>query len=398
MMGTHLRNFKTITLTIALSLPIASQAQYAPSADDGSFGVFTTQAPQASLKGQVNLKLNSQYNTYDIDSTPSTNAAAAAVSFGLSDRLELSGQVTGLDARTGSAASSRINIGLARLGVKLNLYANRMSGFAHGLKLNVANSSRSLFSQTGAGESLKDEYSVEALYLTSIPLSYRLKSTINVGYAHNDLRSNRTIEDQIVTSLALQWRHSKRLSFLAGVHAGTTIDSRSEYKNDHIMLSTGIHYALSSGIGLEMAINRNMDGLRSSMAKRDGWGIQFGLNLALETRMSDSDRDGVDDRNDLDLNTPRGWAVDRFGVPMDTDKDGVADTVDLEVRSPFGAKVDAYGVSVKTGESNSEVNTGSGSETDTHGQAASRAARKRVLRNYKITVDRLPTTGFGTLT
>jgi outer membrane protein OmpA-like peptidoglycan-associated protein len=57
----------------------------------------------------------------------------------------------------------------------------------------------------------------------------------------------------------------------------------------------------------------------------------------------DSDGDGVEDRNDLCPDTPRGVEVDTTGCPLDADMDGVGDYMDQCPDTPRGAVVDATG-------------------------------------------------------
>ena len=57
----------------------------------------------------------------------------------------------------------------------------------------------------------------------------------------------------------------------------------------------------------------------------------------------DSDGDGVEDRNDLCPDTPRGVEVDTTGCPLDADMDGVGDYMDQCPSTPRGAVVDEVG-------------------------------------------------------
>ena len=57
----------------------------------------------------------------------------------------------------------------------------------------------------------------------------------------------------------------------------------------------------------------------------------------------DSDGDGVEDRNDLCPDTPRGVEVDTTGCPLDADMDGVGDYMDQCPNTPRGAVVDEVG-------------------------------------------------------
>ncbi len=59
----------------------------------------------------------------------------------------------------------------------------------------------------------------------------------------------------------------------------------------------------------------------------------------------DYDGDGVYDRVDNCVDTPKGCAVDKFGCEYDTDGDGVCDGIDQCLNTPKGAKVNATGCS-----------------------------------------------------
>jgi outer membrane protein OmpA-like peptidoglycan-associated protein len=57
----------------------------------------------------------------------------------------------------------------------------------------------------------------------------------------------------------------------------------------------------------------------------------------------DSDGDGVEDKNDLCPDTPKGVEVDSTGCPLDADMDGVGDYMDQCPNTPRGAVVDEVG-------------------------------------------------------
>ncbi len=57
----------------------------------------------------------------------------------------------------------------------------------------------------------------------------------------------------------------------------------------------------------------------------------------------DSDGDGVEDKNDLCPDTPKGVEVDSTGCPLDADMDGVGDYMDQCPNTPRGAVVDETG-------------------------------------------------------
>lgn len=62
----------------------------------------------------------------------------------------------------------------------------------------------------------------------------------------------------------------------------------------------------------------------------------------------DMDGDGVFDRLDRCVNTPKGCIVDEWGCEKDADGDGVCDGVDRCPNTPRGAEVDEHGCSETT--------------------------------------------------
>ena len=67
-------------------------------------------------------------------------------------------------------------------------------------------------------------------------------------------------------------------------------------------------------------------------------------NKLAEDLFKDTDEDGVPDRLDKELKTPKGNPVDVKGVTLDNDKDGIPDKKDKEPFSPPGYPIDQYGV------------------------------------------------------
>lgn len=59
--------------------------------------------------------------------------------------------------------------------------------------------------------------------------------------------------------------------------------------------------------------------------------------------LEDSDRDGVEDDNDMCARTPRGVKVDRDGCPFDNDNDSIPDYEDRCPKTPQGEVVDSRG-------------------------------------------------------
>ena len=65
-----------------------------------------------------------------------------------------------------------------------------------------------------------------------------------------------------------------------------------------------------------------------------------------EMTLGDEDGDGVRNLDDMCLGTPAGVEVDSVGCPPDTDKDGVPDYRDVEVNSPENSVVDSNGLAL----------------------------------------------------
>jgi OOP family OmpA-OmpF porin len=75
------------------------------------------------------------------------------------------------------------------------------------------------------------------------------------------------------------------------------------------------------------------------------YSITAGITFYLQPTR-DSDKDGVEDSEDMCPSTPPGVKVDIFGCPVDSDKDGVPDYLDKCPNTPKGVKVDKNGCPV----------------------------------------------------
>jgi outer membrane protein OmpA-like peptidoglycan-associated protein len=109
---------------------------------------------------------------------------------------------------------------------------------------------------------------------------------------------------------------------------------------------------------------------------RDKFQGVIGITFNSEIKsMIDSDRDGINNRIDLESNTPRGYPVDSRGIALDTDADGVPDGIDKEPKTPFGVRVNAFGVGIDSDEDgiydgiDMEPNTPKGALVDKFGVA-----------------------------
>lgn len=133
-------------------------------------------------------------------------------------------------------------------------------------------------------------------------------------------------------------------------------------------------FAMDLGFGVEAPFARRWAGraeivyrldsdntsINSNEDDFDDWMLNFGLTYAFGDRSgmtetvaaaapvapatdTDSDNDGVMDRNDRCPNTPAGVQVDAYGCPLDSDNDGVADYKDDCPNTPAGNIVDDKG-------------------------------------------------------
>ncbi len=74
--------------------------------------------------------------------------------------------------------------------------------------------------------------------------------------------------------------------------------------------------------------------------------IMFGLKLPPSKSKRDTDKDGIPDIYDREINTPEGCKVNKIGVAADEDRDGIADCIDKQAETQTGAPVNADGVAL----------------------------------------------------
>jgi outer membrane protein OmpA-like peptidoglycan-associated protein len=112
----------------------------------------------------------------------------------------------------------------------------------------------------------------------------------------------------------------------------------------------------------------------------------------------DSDKDGVFDRYDRCIGTPRGSKVDKNGCPVDSDHDGVLDYKDrCPDTPPEGVSVDAHGCPLDSDHDgivdykDKCENTPAGVNVDPHG-----CALKQTLKlNFKTSSDKILQSSYG---
>jgi outer membrane protein OmpA-like peptidoglycan-associated protein len=459
---------KLFTILFTFCIPVASTAQLVPKSLEGGAGVFFTQSPQLSEQGKLGIRFSGLYHSKSPTNLgPNMNLMRVAITgdYALTDHIELYSWVSGfaqdMSKKPSSFRKKDAGLGIGKLGLKFALPAVVSGKISQGIKLGIMTPAGALATDAPNYPVDADAYALETSYLASLPILYNLAGLINVGYSHSDLSGKWDMDNQIIASLALKWRYSKKLNILTDIYTGTLLDAKVDLFQDYLNLAAGVHYSLSPKLGVEFGFVGSIKDLRKSIRAENeaNWRLRLGVSFSFDTFIPDVDRDGIDDRRDLDPHTPPGWAVDAMGVPLDSDRDGVADAIDREVLSLPRAEVDAFGIA-KDSDSDSvpdgldvEPNTAANSVVDTRGRrvhgeiyfgfgsmdvqsdsrkyldqlgeylednngaqleiigyaddmeearldsdigiSRAKSVRDYLLKHYKITVDRLKSTGYG---
>lgn len=344
-------NFNRIITCFLLfiMIPYYAMAQEKPRSIEGGRGVFFTQAPQTSKKGNLGLKLTSYYHSENIskyNSNASLMKVAAAGEFGLSNRWELQGMVSTFAEYHSKSNNYQTGFGIGKIGLKYSLPSFKNLPISHAIKLSLKTPGGHLFVDSPTYPFDSKAYSLEAIYMASMPISYRMEGLFNIGFSREDLQNNYDLSNQLLASIAMKWQLNSRTYLLADVYSRTLLDSGFDLFKDYLNISAGVQYALTPKLGLEVGFMHSLDNLRKTIKAdyKENWQLLVGLNFSFDTFIPDYDNDGIDDRRDLDLDTPEGWAVDGTGIPLDSDRDGVPDAKDQEILSIAGADVDYLGI------------------------------------------------------
>ncbi len=120
-------------------------------------------------------------------------------------------------------------------------------------------------------------------------------------------------------------------------------------KNDvNLNAEIGLKYLITNeltfniGFGAGFNFNDWLDDIERGDRNDIFYTMMAGLTYNLIAR-ADADGDGVEDSEDLCLDTPAGVEVDNFGCPTDEDRDGVADYLDRCPNTPARVRVNANG-------------------------------------------------------
>lgn len=117
-----------------------------------------------------------------------------------------------------------------------------------------------------------------------------------------------------------------------------------EYAQDYFVVTPSISWKVTNTVSLSVG---GIINIADQVDPKEQFQIAAGMTFSgVALSLFDSDKDGVNDKNDREPNTPRGYPVDQWGVTLDTDKDGVPNAIDKEKNTPRGARVDRFGVGI----------------------------------------------------
>ncbi|MGB1248516.1 MAG: OmpA family protein [Chitinophagales bacterium] len=151
--------------------------------------------------------------------------------------------------------------------------------------------------------------------------------------------------------LALEYRMSKHFTdYLDGVKTETATDKMS-------YLSMGLNFKIGKNDEPTYWTNPLIsDYDNMAQMRKDVTPSQIEEMLERKLDSLDTDGDGVLDKFDVEVATPRGASVDAKGRAIDSDKDGVPDIYDIEPDTEPGAQVDVVGRTIVVESTNSSAN------------------------------------------
>lgn len=192
------------------------------------------------------------------------------------------------------------------------------------------------------------------------------KSTIKYDFSHNPFHvgAGINIAYRVTPNLSIGLEHQtimamgERRDLIDGWDNGLENPTAAQRDyNDYVgFTNLSLNYIIGNKSGDSPAFWNNP--LKNVIREIEG--IKSNIGTGGKIPIQDSDKDGVLDEFDLELNTPPNALVDTRGRTLDSDKDGVADYLD---KQPFyapleGEQVDADGVIVNGNNSGGSSATG----------------------------------------
>ncbi len=305
------------------------------------------------------------------------------ITFGLTDEVDITASFYGFnDARifkdtnniTLGYGDPEGGIGASRFGVKIRLPLSMESRFQvagkFGALLNTSvaqiDGMNYRWSRTGTD--------IEASLYQTLDIYSFLSLNFEQGYI---ISGSDIYDDQIVGAAGLQFHIKDRLTFnfeiinrtflgvgpQSALNAGSDADmyetfngipgtgnpallkdSKADYGEDFFLFSPSLIIWLNDNTSMDIGVNIN---IADHVEPRETFQGVIGLTFKSELKsMVDSDRDGINNRNDMEPHTPAGFPVDNRGIALDSDRDGVPDGTDKEADTPMGAMVNSFGIGI----------------------------------------------------
>lgn len=152
-----------------------------------------------------------------------------------------------------------------------------------------------------------------------------LKYKFNNGYI---LKNDPFLAPYVIAGLGVN--HIRSTNYTGPLALGKTVLPSNTKPT--ILGGVGLYFRFNEFIGIDVSTMMNQtltddwDGIKkgsNDLFLQHSIGFVFSLAKSV-----DSDKDGVNDKNDICPNTPAGVAVDSKGCPLDVDNDGVPDYKD----------------------------------------------------------------------
>lgn len=196
--------------------------------------------------------------------------------------------------------------------------------------------------------------------LVGKPITQRLSLEGNLIKAKVDVTNLAGSEDYDRLTLGVDLRgliwgnHERSTYLLAGLNRHDISFLEEDLEGFGANLGFGMLNRLGRHLELRAEARYSLDEINGEGIVPDDSFYTYSFLLGMNYRFGiwppepvyDTDGDGVNDKQDLCPNTPKGVMVSSDGCPLDSDKDGVADHIDQCPNTPLGTPVNAVGCSL----------------------------------------------------
>jgi len=344
---------RILTIVVVLFLFKNVNAQLdPPPALEGGKGSVQSQSADLYGTGFLGLNFTTIYNSKDIPGQGREHLVVglSSLTYDVSDEMQISGVLYAIGKGLIYASDNQPDrfqdgFGAARFALKYRMpFKTDAMSIAARLAFHVPLGANFAIHPSYPYDT--DVYSVEINLLETIHFTKGLRLHLNEGYRWQGIRESKSnYDDLLLTSAVLDYTLAKNWYAYSEFSSALEMDSNIQPLQDRFVFSQGIQYVTPWSIGLNLGAN-----FRLSEDRKDGtpnraedWRIIFGISFTKRTFTPDDDNDGVPNDRDVQLNTPKGWPVDKEGKALDSDSDRIPDAMDKESNTPLGAKVDLQG-------------------------------------------------------